>query len=263
MAKKSVVQAGKRPRKYRKDFLDQVVARIDFAEPLGLGSKGPSADVIASLKKQFPVPELQTKHLKQVMLKLKGETEKTTHEIREWHYLSKSRHKKVVVSDACMLIEYSKYNTYDTLQKDFIGISDALFDTYEDLQVKRLGLRYIDKIELDESQPTAWQDYLQGDLLSIFDLLDNRQKLTRAFQVLEVLHDDESRIRVQYGMPNPDFPARVKRKQFTLDWDAYCTLLLEKNDVGRFLDIFHVRARDGFESVITDKLRDLMEAVYD
>lgn len=263
MAKHSQLTTDKRPRKYRKDFLDQVIARIDFAEPLSLGPKGPSPDVVELLKKQFPVPELQTKYLKQVTLKLKGETEEATREIREWHYFSKSRHKKVVVSEGCMFVEYSKYNTYETLRKDFVGVSNALFEAYEDLQVKRLGLRYIDNIVLDEPSPTAWQEYLRADLLSIFNLLDNQQELTRAFHVLEVLHDDESRLRFQYGIPNPDFPARVKRKQFTLDWDAYCTLLLEKADIGRFLDIFHERARDAFESVITDKLRQVMGAVYD
>jgi len=233
MAKKAPRKTDKprgMPRKYRKDFLKQVTARIDFAEPLGIPAKGP--------------PDSET-------------------EVREWHYYSKSRHKKLVVTDQSMLVEYTKYNTFKTLRDDFLKTSDALFDTFEDLQVKRLGLRYIYHIELDEPKATDWSKYLRPELLSTFKLADDQKTIARAFHVLEIVHDDESRIRFQYGMPNPDFPARIKRKIFTLDCDAYCTLLLDKQDVERFLDIFHTRARKAFEQVITAGLRSKMGVIYD
>ena len=62
-------------------------------------------------------------------------------------------------------------------------------------------------------------------------------------------------------MPNPDFPAVIKRKSFTLDYDAYCTQLLDKTDIPAFLDRFHDRINSSFEKVITDGLRKKMGVI--
>ena len=261
--KKRPAKATRRPTKYQKSFLTQAIARIDFAEPLGLSAKGPADNIVNSLKRQFPIPERRTGLLKHLTVHLKGEPEEKTTEIREWHYYSRSRHKKLVITDHCMFIEYSKYNRFKTLRDDFLGLANVLFDTYDEVQVKRLGLRYVDTIDLDEPNPTQWSKYLIPDLLTTFTLADEQKTVARTFHVLEILHDDESRIRFQYGMPNPDFPARIKRKVFVLDWDVYCTILLDKAELARFLVIFHERARDAFEQVITEALRDKMGAMYD
>ena len=253
----------RKPRKYRNDFLKKVIARIDFAEPIELPKRGPPDPVVKEFKKRFPIAERKTRIRKQVTVHLSGEPEERQTEIREWHYYSKSRHKKLVLTNQAMLIEYTRYNTFQTLQQDFLSTSGKLFETFESLQVRRLGLRYIDHIELDEPNPTDWLPYLSQDLLSIFRLSKNRQAIARAFHVLELAYDDESRLCFQYGMPNPDFPARIKRKFFTLDWDLYCNLLLERQEVARFLVLFHDRARDAFEEMITDELRQKMGAVYE
>jgi uncharacterized protein (TIGR04255 family) len=218
---------------------------------------------VDSVRRQFPIPELQTKYLKEVLLTLNAQPQETTREIREWHHFSKSRHKKAVITDHFALVEYKRYNTFRTLSQDFLGLANTLFQAFEDLQIKRLGLRYIDQIEIDERSPTEWSQYLRPELLSIFKLADDPHTITRAFHVLEILHDDESRVRFQYGMPNPDFPARIKRKHFTLDCDVYSTLLLDKSQLESSLSRFHERARDAFEQVITDRLRQKMGAVYD
>ncbi len=256
-------RAKKKIRKYRKNFLSQVIARIDFADSLDLPSKGPEEDVRDFFKKNFPVAERKVNIHKQVTFHLDGEPEEKKSEVREWHFFSKSRHKKLVLSDRFMLVEYSKYNTFDTLKTDFLSASNLLFDTYDNLQVERFGLRYVDKIELDEEDQTDWKKYLSSNLLSIFKLADEEEKIARAFHLLEILHDDESRLRFQYGMPNPDFPSRIKRKLFVLDWDLYCTLILDKPDVEKFLDIFHSRAKSAFEEVITDDLRNEMGVIYE
>jgi len=65
---------------------------------------------------------------------MKGESEEVTKEIREWHYYSKSRHKKAVLADQAMFVIYEKYNTFKTLREDFIRIVNVLFDEYDDLQ---------------------------------------------------------------------------------------------------------------------------------
>jgi uncharacterized protein (TIGR04255 family) len=250
-------------KKYEKDYLAQVIARIDFAEPLRIPKKGPPRPVVACLKKWFPVPELQVKQLKEVFITLGSEPKETTKEIREWNYHSTSRDKRAVITTTCMLIEYKKYSMFEALREEFLSITDALYARFKDLQVKRLGLRYIDRIELDQPKPTEWSRYLNKNLLSSFKLVPDPTTLIRAFHVVEQKFDDESRLRFQYGMPNPDYPAPIHRKQFVLDTDAYCVLPLTKDEVVQFLDKFHARCVQRFELAITHTLRKQMGPKHD
>jgi uncharacterized protein (TIGR04255 family) len=255
-ADKDVTQSATiRRRKYRRDFLASVIARIDFAAPLPLAKKGPPAAVVAALKKEFPIAELQVKQIKEVFIPADSSTRETTREVREWNYHSKNREKKVVVTADCMFLESKKYQGFKVLRTDFLNTTNALFDAFKDLEVKRLGLRYINKIVLKEPKPTVWERYLNENLLSSFKLVTARQTLVRVFHVLEQKFDDESRIRFQYGMTNPDYPAVIHRKHFVLDSDAYCELIIGRDEVERFLDIFHDRCKERFEQLITDPLR--------
>ena len=250
-----------KPRKYREDYLAQVIVRIDFAAPLPLTKKGPPTAVVAALKKDLPIHELQVKQVKEIAISLGAKVRETTRENREWNYHSKSRNKKAVITTDYMFLEFKKYEGFEVLRTDFLRILDALFAAFNDLQVKRLGLRYVDKIELKEPKPTVWERYIDGNLLSSFKLVTDHRTIVRAFHVLEQKYDDESRIRFQYGMPNPDYPATIHRKLFVLDTDAYCELLIDRDEIEQFLDIFHKRCLNSFERVITEHLRKKMKVI--
>ena len=242
-------------KKYKKDFLSQVIVRIDFAEPLAIPKKGPPEEVVAAIRKQFPIPELRVQQLKELAITLDNQPRETTREIREWNYHSKARDKRAVVTAECMLVEYTKYSLFEVLQEDFLRIVDSLFRAFKELQVKRLGLRYIDKISLDEPNPTDWNKYLDKNLWCSFSLVEDPATIVRGFHVLEQKFDDESRLRFQFGMPNPDYPATIHRKLFVLDSDASCDLLLTRDEIVQFLSIFHRRCVERFERVITKELR--------
>ena len=53
-------------------------------------------------------------------------------------------------------------------------------------------------------------------------------------------------------MHNPDFPAPIKKKIFILDYDAYCSGILTKDEIFKNLPIFHAEIQRLFESSITD-----------
>ena len=123
-----------------------------------------------------------------------------------------------------------------------------------------MGLRYLDKIELDERNPTDWSRYLRGDLLAIFNLADDRSTVSRALHWIEFNYGD-THLRFQYGMANPDYPAPIRQKVFMLDYDGYCTLPLNKDEVGEYLSRLHEKTRAAFEEVLRSPLRRKMEPV--
>jgi uncharacterized protein (TIGR04255 family) len=60
-------------------------------------------------------------------------------------------------------------------------------------------------------------------------------------------------------MFNPDYPAPIKKKIYTLDFDMYATKILDKQDIEETLDRYHEKLKLSFEEVITDELRNIME----
>ena len=266
MAKKKAkmrrATVAKQPMRYKKDFLDQVIARVDFAAPLGITPTGPPAEVVTAAKARFPVAEHKKLLLKTVHLGPNA-TEERREDKHEWWYHSKDRKKLIKIADGMLVLEYKrrKYRSFDDLKRGFLPVVRALYAAFDGLQVERLGLRYIDRIELAEGKPTDWKRYLKKDLLAIFNLADDASTVSRALHWLEFNYGD-THLRFQYGMANPDYPAPIRQKVFILDYDAYCTLLLSEEEVEDYLTQLHGRTRAAFEEVILQPLRDKMEPVY-
>jgi len=61
-------------------------------------------------------------------------------------------------------------------------------------------------------------------------------------------------------MPNPDFPAPIKQKIFTLDLDASYQSLQEQVEISTNLDKFHDKIQSLFEMSITANLREILNA---
>jgi uncharacterized protein (TIGR04255 family) len=185
-------------------------------------------------------------------------TKERKEEVVNWSYHGKNRDKLVKLSRDSVTVEYFKHGSFSELRHDFLSVLDAVWTSFPNVQGRRLGLRYINKIELNEPRPTDWSRYLVPELLGAFTIVERADTLSRTFSVLE-LTEGEASFRFQYGMHNPDYPAVIRKKLFILDFDAYCNLQLNREEIPAYLDQFHVRINTLFESLITDGLRRKME----
>ncbi len=246
-------------KKYKKDFLKKVIVRIDFDTPLPIAKKGPAPSIYDTVKDRFPITE-EKKVIGKELLIGPGDTKERSIATKVWHYYGKNRKKHLTIAPGLVFVEYDKYEYYETLKEDFLSVVEALFKSYPKIQVKRLGLRYIDNIEIPNESPTEWDKYLKPELNTIFALADNQETISRAFHVLE-FNFGEDLLRFQFGMFNPDYPASIKKKIYTLDYDMYVTKILNKSEIGETLDRFHEKVNHSFEDVITDELRKIMEPI--
>lgn len=242
--------------RYKRNFLSQVIVRIDFATPIELPKSGPSSALLNRIKQAFPIPEQKLKQTRHINVLESGVTE-TAAEKREWYFYGKNREKILHWNDEALSIEYKTYSTFEMLKEDFAAALEAFFKQFPETQIKRLGLRYIDSIEIQEGVPHDWKRFLTKPLLATFSLADDPSTITRVFNVIEFNYGDVN-LRFQFGMPNPDYPARIRKKLFILDYDAYCTLLLGRDEIDRYLNQFHEKIKASFEEVITDDLRSVM-----
>jgi uncharacterized protein (TIGR04255 family) len=255
---------------YKRNYLTQVLARLDFSTAYNILEGGPPKNVANVLKASFPIIEQKKQVQVQHFQVISGEAAKkpkdmlkdmqqSRRELFQWFFHSKDRNKNFHIAADCCYIEFKKYKHFEELRQDFLQVAEALFAELPTLRASRIGLRYIDTIALQEDQPTDWSKYLQPHLLGIFKNATDPATITRALGLLDFDYGD-MQMRFQYGMPNPDFPATIRQKQFTLDYDAYSTGLFEFADVQTHLDKFHDKIIGSFEEVITDGLRAKMNS---
>jgi len=91
----------------------------------------------------------------------------------------------------------------------------------------------------------------------MLDFPDNAAEICRAFNNLSFNYGDLF-LTYQYGLYNADFPAPIRKRNFVLDFDAYCQGPQNFDDIRRNIDLFHDKIQDLFERSITDKLRNKM-----
>jgi len=244
---------------YPKNYLKHVISRIDFLSPQNSLKNSIPASITQAIKELFPIPE--PREVFESELKLSSSSveveEKQMAKFMEWNFFGKNREKRLCIGQKFMFVEFKIYTSFNDFGNHFSKVLNSLFDAFKDLQVERFGLRYINKIETnaeDANNLFNWNEYLNDNLLSIFNIPDKKTKIVRAFHNLEINYEDFI-LRFQYRMYNPDYPASIKKKQFILDYDAYMTGILDKEDILENLSVFHEEIEKLFEKSITDNLR--------
>lgn len=243
---------------YPKHYLTEVIARIDLPSPIsGIGSELPRKLSKAAMQ-QFPIAEPED-IIAQQFKASRDDVSSTRTEFKQWVFHGKDRDKRLTINPGSAFVVYNSYESYEVLRDEFLGFASTFFAEYEGLQASRLGLRYVNNITMEDGDPLAWEEFIEPRMLCQFDFPPEPKLLARSFHNLELSYEGFN-LRFQFGMPNPDYPAAIRRKLFVLDLDAYYQGPLDYVDVASNLDAFHESIQDLFERAITDDLRELMYA---
>lgn len=244
---------------YPNNFLEKVIIRIDFANPIKELRDDINPKINSTIIKAFPIYEPTDAVEKKLKFEISKNSSKIHEEMREefkeFIFFGKNREKELHININSLLIIYYKYSSFNILKDDFLSISKSLFTTYELFNIKRFGLRYINKIKLNEKNPTNWTKYLNANLLKTLKIYSNQLSISRAFHVLE-LNMDEIRMKFQFGMYNTDYPATIHKKEFILDYDAYYPNLIQNySELEKYLEQCRNEIKNLFEACIKDDLR--------
>lgn len=243
---------------YPRNFLKEVIVRVDLLSPLPGVDVALPQPVAEAAVRDFPIPEPRETVQRQVKFGPEGVVS-TEERFKEFQFHGIERTKTFTISRQVMLVQHKTYQTYELVKDEFVRILDRVAEVFQGIQSSRVGLRYVNSIELPEPNPTDWSAYIAPQLLSLFEFPAeaDRPALSRVFHNLE-LSLDALNLVYRLGMPNPDYPARIRQKVFVLDLDAYTQSLVNIPDVGRLLDDFHGAIQRYFEQSITDNLRRVM-----
>lgn len=244
---------------YGKPFLKEVIARIDFVAPLDGLDKVLPPKLAKILSVHFPISE----PVDAIARELQLTTEEVRHRetrFKQWNFFGKEREKQLALAAPFLFVTYGRYITYEDMKKQFAAVVEAVEKVFPDARAGRLGLRYINSIEIpDLATPTSWSEYIASGLLGTMAFFTEPEHLTRLIQIAELKYGDLD-VRFQFGMPNPDYPAMMKRPQFVLDLDAYVQTAHDLGESLQYMDQAHERIQELFEKSITNQLRERMNA---
>ena len=249
-------------RKYKKTFLKQVLVRVDFQSPLQDYEKGLNPAVVKALAKTFPNRvEQKIKH-QSFTISSTNQPKVSATDQTFWTYYTKNKKKHTRIEPTDFCIQYDKYYSFKQLREDFRLVFDSLITNYGELNITRLGLRYIDEIEIKQERDVFdWKKYLNPKLFPALSIpvKKDRRFISRAFSNLEFNYGDHN-LTLKYGMFNPDYPSPIKKKVFILDSDAYKRDNISDEEVCGVLDQLHDQISDLFEKqLIKEGLREIMD----
>jgi uncharacterized protein (TIGR04255 family) len=240
---------------YQKNYLSEVIIRLDFSVPILEISKKLNIELNNKIMRLFPISEPH-QALEQELQISPATVKQNKKEFIEWVFYDKERSNSIKIIPTSIILLVKRYTTFESLLSDFLCITEE-FNRIYPFSGRRLGLRYINDIELREKAPFVWSDYLNPKMLCLFNFVDQNQYTSRIFHNIEFTFDS-MRLRYQFGMHNPDYPSPIRKKEFILDLDAFNESLIEFNDISNSLQMFHGKIQEMFELSITDKLRERM-----
>ena len=242
---------------YQDSFLKEVIFRVDFPAPLEVLEKAVPKALGKAIKKWFPILEPRKAHTQEFQFTGPSFQAKSS-EIMQWIYYGKEREKSLILDAGSLVISVKSYKTYEELVEAIDSVLKSFFEEFKDVSVARIGLRYINLIDINEPEPLSWKEYINEEILGIIDFHSDKQFLTRLFHIVEYNFDGLA-VKYQFGLANPDYPALIKKKQFVLDIDAYSYGSFDYGDVMVCMNDAHGKVQEIFEKSITDNLRQLMK----
>lgn len=250
--------------KYRKNFLSQVVLRVDYPRINEISDER-RPELINRLAEGFPqVTPLQ---LAQIQFAVGPEQSAVDRKLvgYSWRMSSENGNKVVeLTSTSLSLTNLNRsFTNFDEFYEEFRQIYQGFEELYKTSEFTRVGLRYINEIDISQGDALDWRGFLSEEIIHAIVLgVPDGFRLSRSMHQLVALKDDVTLV-TNFGLFNPDYPAPIARKQFILDYDCYITGAVTRDAVLNRVTELNMFCENSFESAISDNLRHLMEVIRD
>lgn len=241
---------------YKRNYLVDVVARIDFLDsPKCLSEKVLPDQIQSAILKRYEIYEPNTGRIQEV--EISGKVVSTTQheEFQRWTYHGSDREKTINLSKNNLDITLKHYENYDQFKLDVLDPIGSIQNTGEESYVARTGLRFINIFTGLVNSVSEIKNYFSPMLSGQFEEINDGNNCSRSFLITEYLYS-EIKLRLQTGIYNPDYPAKMKKLDFIIDIDAYIDTPHSFNEVGKLIDNLHQQIQKHFEASITQKMRD-------
>src|ERR1035437_10157481 len=131
---------------YKRNYLENVIARIDFHSPEEHLSNSIPPKALEYIKRNFPITEPKTQTVTQLGLHLKSGKQPEMLQSDNsalWIFHGNNREKTLSINKSFITIVYNKYLDSSQFKLDFIETIKRLFEEHDSEKIIRIGLRYV------------------------------------------------------------------------------------------------------------------------
>ena len=237
---------------YKNNYIAEVVCRLDFASPINELNNSMPKEIYSVVKKYFPIAEPQDIIGTELSINpMMGSSVFNQITTKQWVFLSRDRKNKCTIEPNSVIFSLSHYDVFEEARKAFLDIISIVMKNNQENQGKRLGLRYINDIQLKDHD-----NWINEKFFSAISAHKD-ERTTKLITTLEyAIVDKDLNVRLVYGYNNPDYPAVMRREDFVIDIDAYSTGIIYVDDLAQLIDDMHFEVQHCFEKMITDNYRD-------
>ncbi len=241
---------------YTKNFLEDVIVKIDYPPILSLLENAPSTfqEKIAST---FPIlePIIQQGIIIDTQSNVPN-AQKTTR--TTWRFTSKDKTKTVEIDSEYLVIGVKKYTSYTEFKELVTSITAIFFELYPEIVINRLGLRYVNKINIKDADLFNWENKIDSNLIAPLAFIENKEVIRRSVQAFVLAIDEDTNLTFRCGISNSVYPNKPVSKEYLLDYDCFTTIQFEKGEMLTKLDKYNQIITDYFEQSIEEELRETM-----
>lgn len=241
---------------YKKNFLTDVVLRINFPVILEISEGTPNAfqkEIQGNFPILEPIQEIGLKIENNRINPIRQESAKTI-----WKFRNKEKTEFVELDSGSLAFVVKKYTDYHTFKSKAETIFNTFFKLYPNIIITRMGLRYINQITMGETDYFNWSKYLNNSLIKFTDFHTDKTKIRRLLNISEVALDEDTVLSFKYGILNSTYPSAIVKKEFTLDYDCYTAIQFEKEIFLTKLNEYHDYVKRNFELSIKNAFRAIL-----
>ena len=153
--------------RYRKNFLTNVIFRLDFTSIDEINTKIPG-DFWEEFRFEFPHTETQ-EVIKYITIVKEGKKYDYENHFPLYVFSDSNNEKRVLLANHYLVVEFLKYQDFHSFQGIVHKIGDNFLKLYHPTNFRRLGLRYINQIVLPKGNPLIWNNYVDISLIHVVD----------------------------------------------------------------------------------------------
>lgn len=238
---------------YSKNFITKVIFRLDYEEAADIenesldGIRGKMSGLFANFEQEkFFVSTIEFKE---------GLQNPVTKSSKLWILRDETGTETLAVNKDFLTLEVSSYANFTKFFGRVNSIFSLLRECYTLGIVKRVGLRYVNEIKIDESNPTDWQNYIQKELIAPIHFFDSKEGELARELVQISLNKEDCSIGLVAGMWNSEYPVRISKKEFILDIDCRTLVPIDASEVLQKTKTLNEYATNVFERTILEKFK--------
>ena len=171
-------------------------------------------------------------------------------------YSNREQTTKITVTPKYILLEELAYNSFNKTSAILSKIFNIIRKNSPELNISRIGVRYINNVDLTTVDRDEWSKYLKTDLISsVLSMVEN-SSLVRTQNMVELRFEDYI-VRSVSGFINSNYPANLRQYLATLDYDAFIDGSVSPEEVEIYLAKFHTTIKELFRASLTENFFNL------